>query len=61
MNDVIVRTWCRVVAATTREEGQAVTEYAVVLVLLALVVAAMTSTSLGTTIVDKVGSELAKF
>ena len=46
-SDFITRSWCRFVAATTREDGQAVTEYAVVLVLIAAVAAALTTVGSG--------------
>jgi hypothetical protein len=37
MSDFIVRAWSRIVTAATREDGQAVTEYAVVLVVIAAI------------------------
>jgi hypothetical protein len=60
MSDVIIRAWCRLVAATAREEGQAVTEYAVALVLIVAIAAAIATTGVGSSIVTKVTDQLGK-
>jgi hypothetical protein len=60
MTDFIARAYCRLVLAATREEGQAVTEYAVVLVIVALVATAAAATGIGGTILAKITDELAK-
>jgi hypothetical protein len=61
MTGLISRTYCRLLLATAREEGQAVTEYAVVLVIVALIATAAAATGIGGTIVTKIVDELGKF
>jgi Flp pilus assembly pilin Flp len=60
MSDLFTRTWIRVSTLLDREEGQAVTEYAVVLVIIAAIATALVATNLGTTIVTQVSTELGK-
>jgi hypothetical protein len=61
MSEFVTRTWCRLILAATREEGQAVTEYAVVLVLVAAVATALAGgTGIAGTIVGKITNELSK-
>lgn len=47
MSDFITRNWCKLVAAVTREDGQAVTEYAVVLVMVAAVATLLLASGTG--------------
>jgi hypothetical protein len=59
MNDVVARAWCRLVAASVREDGQAVTEYAVVLVLIAAIATALAGgTGIAGTVVGKITNTL---
>ena len=61
MSDLVTRTWCRLILAATSEDGQAVTEYAVVLVLVAAVATVLAGgTGIAGTIVGKITSQLSK-
>ena len=60
MSDLMLRAYARFTMALSREDGQAVTEYAVVLVLVAAVSALLLSTNIAGTIVAKITTELAK-
>lgn len=60
MSDLFTRLWVRVSNALYREEGQAVTEYAVVLVLIAGLIAAAQVAGVGDKVVAKVTAALAK-
>jgi hypothetical protein len=60
VSDLFARAWIRAVVALRRDEGQAVTEYAVVLALVAAIAAAITATGLGAAIVNGVTTELGK-
>jgi Flp pilus assembly pilin Flp len=54
------RLYARLACAMTREEGQAVTEYAVVLVIVALIATALAGSNVGSTIVGKITTQLGK-
>jgi Flp pilus assembly pilin Flp len=58
VSDLFLGAWVRVSNALYHERGQTMTEYAVVLVLLAGIVAAIGTTNIGTTIVNKIASKL---
>jgi hypothetical protein len=60
MSDLFRGLWVRVGNAVYREEGQALTEYALVLSLLAGIVALAAFTGIGASIVGKISGELAK-
>jgi Flp pilus assembly pilin Flp len=60
MSDLMNRLYARLACVMTREDGQAVTEYAVVLVIVALIATALAGSGIGTTIVGKITSQLAK-
>jgi Flp pilus assembly pilin Flp len=61
MLDLLRGGWVRVSNALYREDGQAVTEYALVIGLLAVIAGiVLTSTGIGATIAGKIGTELAK-
>jgi hypothetical protein len=59
MSDLLTSLWVRVSNALYREEGQALTEYAVVIALLATIAGIVTATTgVGSTIVNKISTEL---
>lgn len=58
MSDLLNQIWVRVSNALYREQGQAMTEYAVVLVLLALIAGAIAASGIGTSIIGKITSKL---
>jgi Flp pilus assembly pilin Flp len=59
MSDLFRGFWVRASNALYREEGQALTEYALVIALLAVIGTVIaTSTGLGTTIINKITTEL---
>src|SRR3954447_13086473 len=61
MSDLTRGLWVRISNALYREEGQALTEYALVIALLAVVATIVTAaTGVGSTIVNKISVELAK-
>jgi Flp pilus assembly pilin Flp len=61
MSDLTRALWVRISNALYREDGQALTEYALVIALLAVVATIVTSaTGVGSTIVNKIAVELAK-
>jgi Flp pilus assembly pilin Flp len=62
MFDLLNRGWVRLSTALMREDGQAVTEYAVVLVIVALIAAALAApgVDIGGTIVGKITAQLSK-
>lgn len=61
MVDLLRGGWVRVSNALYREDGQALTEYALVIALLAVVAGIVTTTTgIGAAIVDKISTELAK-
>jgi hypothetical protein len=60
MSDLTTRLWVRLSTALTREEGQAVTEYAVVLVIVVAIATALAASGVGATIVGKITTQLAK-
>lgn len=59
MSDLFRGLWVRVSNALYREQGQAVTEYAIVLALVALIAAALVGSGIGTDIVQKVKDAIA--
>lgn len=59
MSDLFTGLWVRVSNALYREQGQAVTEYAIVLALVALIAAALVGSGIGTDIVNKVKAAIA--
>jgi hypothetical protein len=62
MADHLTQLWVRVSNALYREEGQAVTEYALVIaVLLVGIATVLTSTNVASTIVGKITTALGKF
>lgn len=60
MSDLLRGLWVRASNALYREEGQAVTEYAIVLVAVALIATALAATGIGTQVVDKITTELGR-
>jgi TRAP-type uncharacterized transport system fused permease subunit len=60
MSDLLTSLWVRVSNALYREEGQALTEYALVIALLAVIAGVISTTTLGTTILAKITTELGK-
>jgi hypothetical protein len=59
MSDLMLRAYARLTMALSREDGQAVTEYAVVLVLVAAVSGLLLSTHVASAIVTKITTQLA--
>jgi hypothetical protein len=60
MKDLFTGLWVRVSNALYREQGQAVTEYAIVLVVIAGIATALYATGVATTIVTKITDSLKK-
>jgi hypothetical protein len=63
MSDLTRTLWVRISNALYREDGQALTEYALVIALMvtiAAVVAGATATGLGTAMIDKIATELGR-
>jgi Flp pilus assembly pilin Flp len=58
MSDLMMRAYARLYATLSREDGQAVTEYAVVLVLVAAVAALLMSTDIAGTLVTKITTQI---
>ncbi len=58
MSDLFTRIWVRVGNALYREEGQALTEYAVVIVLIAAIAGMTAFTGIRTTIIEKISNAL---
>ncbi len=58
MSNLMLRAYARLTTALSREDGQAVTEYAVVLVLIVAIMAALTSTGIAGSIVSKIQAEI---
>lgn len=54
MSDLFTGLWVRVATLLHREDGQAVTEYAIALAMVALIAAALVGSGIGTDIVNKV-------
>jgi Flp pilus assembly pilin Flp len=61
MSTLIGRAWLRLLSATERESGQAVTEYALVLVLIAGIAVALLQTGVAATIVKKITDAIGSF
>ena len=59
MSDLMLRAYGRLITALSREDGQAVTEYAVVLVLIAAISAVLLKAGIDTTLVKKITDQLA--
>jgi Flp pilus assembly pilin Flp len=60
MSDLTRSLWVRISNALYREEGQALTEYALVIALLAVVGTVFATSGLGTALINKITAELAK-
>jgi hypothetical protein len=60
MSDLFRGLWVRMSNALYREDGQAVTEYAIVLVVIAGIATALYATGVATTIVGKITGSIAK-
>jgi len=58
MSDFFTKAWIRVSTQLAREDGQAVTEYAIVLVLIAAIGFALTQTTIAADIVGKITSAI---
>lgn len=58
MSELFTGFWVRVSNALYREQGQALTEYALVLSILAAIAALAAFTGIGQTIVDKITNEI---
>lgn len=57
MSDLVMRAWVRLSNTLYREEGQAITEYALVLGLVAFVAGILTISGIGTKLVDTLQNE----
>jgi hypothetical protein len=60
MSDLINRLYARLACAMAREDGQAVTEYAVVLVVIAAVAGLLVQQGVAATITGKITTQLGK-
>jgi hypothetical protein len=61
MTTLMGRAWLRLLTAAQRESGQAVTEYALVLVLIAGIAVALVQTGVAATIVGKITDAIGSF
>jgi Flp pilus assembly pilin Flp len=60
MSDLITGLWVRLSNRLYAEDGQAVTEYALVLALVALIAGVLLASGIGDTIVGKITSSISK-
>ena len=58
MSDLMLRAYARLTMALSREDGQAVTEYAVVLVLIAAISVLLLNAGIGTALVTKIQTQI---
>jgi hypothetical protein len=60
MSDLFTSLWVRVSNALHREDGQAVTEYAVVLAIIVLIAGLVATSGIGSTVIGKITTQLGK-
>lgn len=58
MSDLMLRAYARLTTTLSREDGQAVTEYAVVLVLVAAVATLLMGSNIASTLVTKITTSI---